>query len=98
MTGTVKVAVPELIRERGMKPEDFNISAFSRRIDASWETARDLIRGKKGDAEDREFEAIYLDTLARLIEYFGLEDDPLAVGRILRYVKNEDNGSEGAGT
>ncbi len=43
--------------------------------------------------ETDNIKGVHRSTLAAFVEFLGLEDDPLTVGHILRYVKSDSSGA-----
>ncbi len=85
--GTIQVVVPELLRQLGIDPETTSVKelSYDLRVDkqtvAKYLTEVDSIKG------------VHFSTLAAFVEFLGLEDDPLAVGHILKYVKSDSLGA-----
>ncbi len=85
--GTIKVVVPDLLRQLGINPEEANVKELSYDLRVDKQTVTKYLRGA-GDIK-----GVHLSTLAAFVEFLGLEDDPLAVGHILRYVKSDGSGT-----
>ena len=83
--GTIKVMVPDLLRELGIDPEEVSVKELSYDMRIDKQTVRKYLQ------EIDDIKGIRFSTLAALIEHFGLENDPGAAGMILKYIR--DNGS-----